>query len=38
MGKANAAMSLTALLTDDRFDFTNADLLSTGCAGDIRYR
>lgn len=33
MGKANAAMSLTALLTDDRFDFTNAYLLSTGCAG-----
>ena len=31
MGKANAAMGLTALLTDDRFDFTNAYLLSTGC-------
>lgn len=33
MGKANAAMSLTALLTDERFDFSNAYILSTGCAG-----
>lgn len=33
MGKVNAAASLTALLTDNRFDFSDAYLLSTGCAG-----
>jgi len=33
MGKVNAAMSLHALLMDDRFDFSNAYVLSTGCAG-----
>lgn len=39
MGKANAAASLTALLSDSRFDFSDAYILSTGCAGsssDIR--
>lgn len=33
MGKVNAAMSLHSLLMDDRFDFSNAYVLSTGCAG-----
>ena len=33
MGKVNAAASLTALLCDSRFDFSDAYLLSTGCAG-----
>lgn len=33
MGKVNAATSLTALLTDSRFDFSDAYILSTGCAG-----
>lgn len=33
MGKANAATSLTALLLDERFDFSDAYILSTGCAG-----
>ncbi|MGN0708116.1 MAG: hypothetical protein ACI4JC_08975 [Faecalibacterium sp.] len=33
MGKVNAAASLTALLTDSRFDFSDAYLFSTGCAG-----
>lgn len=33
MGKVNAAASLSAVLLDDRFDFSSAYLLSTGCAG-----
>lgn len=33
MGKVNAAASLAAVLTDSRFDFSNAYILSTGCAG-----
>lgn len=33
MGKVNAAASLTALLCDSRFDFSDAYILSTGCAG-----
>lgn len=33
MGKVNAATSLTTLLTDSRFDFSDAYILSTGCAG-----
>lgn len=33
MGKVNSAMSLQAILSDDRFDFSNAYILSTGCAG-----
>lgn len=33
MGKVNSAMSLQAVLTDDRFDFSDAYILSTGCAG-----
>ena len=32
MGKVNAATSLTALLTDTRFDFSDVYILSTGCA------
>ena len=33
MGKVNAALSLTTILLDDRFDFSDAYILSTGCAG-----
>ena len=33
MGKVNTAVSLTSLLTDDRFDFSDAYFLATGCAG-----
>ncbi len=33
MGKVNTALSLNAILLDDRFDFSNAYILSTGCAG-----
>ena len=33
MGKVNTALSLTAVLLDERFDFSDAYILSTGCAG-----
>ncbi len=33
MGKVNTALSLQAILMDDRFDFSNAYIMSTGCAG-----
>lgn len=33
MGKVNTALSLQAVLMDDRFDFSNAYVMSTGCAG-----
>lgn len=33
MGKVNSSMSLTAVLMDSRFDFSNAYIFSTGCAG-----
>ena len=33
MGKVNLALSLQAILNDDRFDFSNAYIISTGCAG-----
>jgi len=33
MGKVNAALSLQAIMLDDRFDFSNAYVISTGCAG-----
>ena len=33
MGKVNTAMSLNSILLDDRFDFSNAYVFSTGCAG-----
>ncbi len=33
MGKVNASMSLLAVLSDDRFDFSDAYVFSTGCAG-----
>ena len=33
MGKVNTAVSLTSLLMDDRFDFSDAYFLGTGCAG-----
>jgi purine nucleoside permease len=33
MGKVNTSNSLTAILLDDRFDFTNTWIFSTGCAG-----
>ena len=33
MGKISAALSTMALLSDDRFDFSGAYILSVGCAG-----
>ena len=33
MGKVNAALSTMAVLTDERFDFSDAFIISTGCAG-----
>jgi purine nucleoside permease len=33
MGKVNTSNSLTAILSDKRFDFSNAWIISTGCAG-----
>ena len=33
MGKIDSALSTAALLSDDRFDFSNTCILSTGCAG-----
>lgn len=32
-GKVNAAVSTLSVLTDPRFDFSNAYIISTGCAG-----
>ena len=36
MGKVNAALSTMAVLTDSRFDFSEAYVISTGCAGSAR--
>ena len=36
MGKSNAALSTMAVLSDDRFDFSNAYVISTGCAGSSK--
>jgi purine nucleoside permease len=33
MGKVNAALSVNNVLLDDRFDFSDAYIISTGCAG-----
>lgn len=33
MGKVSAALNTTAVLSDERFDFSDATILSTGCAG-----
>ncbi len=33
MGKVNAAASVTALLADERYDFSESFIISTGCAG-----
>lgn len=33
IGKVNTAVTMTSLLTDPRFDFSQALILSTGCAG-----
>ena len=33
MGKVNAALSTMAILSDSRFDFSDAYILSIGCAG-----
>ena len=33
MGKVNAAINTSALLADDRFDWSDTYILSTGCAG-----
>lgn len=33
MGKVNTAISLTAILLDSRFDFSDAYVISTGCSG-----
>lgn len=32
-GKVNAALSMAALLADERFDFSDAYIVSTGCGG-----
>ena len=36
MGKTMAALNTMALLSDARFDFSNAWILSTGCAGSAK--
>ncbi|MCR5732112.1 MAG: purine nucleoside permease [Sphaerochaetaceae bacterium] len=36
MGKVNAALSTAAVLSDPRFDFTDAYIISTGCAGSAK--
>lgn len=36
MGKVNAALSAAGILSDDRFDFSDAYVISTGCAGSAR--
>jgi len=36
MGKVNAALSTMAVLNDERFDFSDAYIISTGCAGGAR--
>ena len=36
MGKVNTAVSLTAILSDERFDFSDCYFFSTGCAGSAR--
>ena len=33
LGKVNSSMSTLAVLSDDRFDFSDAYIISTGCAG-----
>ena len=33
MGKVTAALNTVAILSDDRFDFSQAYIISTGCAG-----
>lgn len=33
VGKVNAAMSTTAILSDDRFDYSNSYILAVGCSG-----
>lgn len=33
VGKVNAAMSTTAVLSDNRFDFSNSYILAVGCSG-----
>ena len=38
MGKVNAALNTMAILTDSRFDFSDAYILSTGCAGSATTR
>ena len=35
-GKVNAALSTMAVLNDKRFDFSDAYIISTGCAGSAR--
>lgn len=36
MGKVNAALSTAAVLTDRRFDFSDAYIMSVGCCGSSR--
>ena len=36
MGKVNAALGTAAVLSDPRFDFSGAYILSTGCAGSAK--
>lgn len=36
MGKVNAALTTMSILTDERFDFSDAYVISTGCAGSAK--
>lgn len=36
MGKVNSALSTMAVLSDERFDFSEAYIISTGCAGSAK--
>ncbi len=36
MGKVNAALSTAAILSDPRFDFSDAYIISTGCSGTAK--
>lgn len=36
MGKTNAALTLTSLLSDKRFDWSETYIISTGCAGGAK--
>ena len=35
-GKVSAALNMTAILSDERFDFSDAYIVSVGCAGSAK--